>query len=85
MPPKKTPVELFEIASAGGKAQTVSQVMGDVLQKEMDVLLSHFGNPKKTPEEWAYLAGQVNEVNKILSRIRYEKHEGEEAVEKLRR
>ena len=85
MASRKDPIELFRIAKAGGEAATVSKVMGAVLEDERELLLSQFGNPKKSPEELAHLSGQIWVVQKILSRLRLLKEEGADAADSLRR
>lgn len=82
---EKTPLDLLQVAKAGGEAETVKRVMGEVISRELDLLLSQFAATKPDLGEYARLAGQAQILNKIKRAIDYKAAEGAAAAKELRR
>lgn len=81
---KQTPAELLMIASMGGEAATVKRVMGDVLKKELSSIMSQFSGVTPDLGRYAFYAGQVSIINKILRSLDLQTSEGVEAAEQLK-
>lgn len=81
---KKSPLELYSVASSGGSAETVKEIMGPVLGKEVDYLVSQLASSKPDLGHYAYLAGQAQMLKKLLTSLNLTMEEGREAAEKLR-
>ena len=81
---KESPLELLEVARLGGEADTVKRVMGDVLEREIDILLSHFANIKPDAMQYAKLAGQAQILFKIKKSLDITTAEGKDAAERLK-
>ena len=82
---KKSPLELFDVARAGGEADTVKRVLGLVLVKEADAIISQMGSVKPDLGSYAFLAGQSQMLKRILTSLNLTLNEAREAGENLRK
>lgn len=82
---QRSPLEQINLASAGGQAETVKNVLGPALQKEADSILSQLSTCKPELASYAHLAGQAQMLKKLLTSINMTLDEARELGEKLRR
>ena len=81
---EKTPLELLEVARLGGEAETVKRVLGNVLEQEIEMLLSHLSNMKPDAMGYAKLAGQAQVLFKIKRSLDIQTAEGKAAASSLK-
>lgn len=80
---KRTPVDLIEVARLGGEAETVQRVMGETLRREMDSLISQLSSCKQVGE-YAFVAGQMHIIRRLMKSLDIQLAEGREAAAELR-
>jgi hypothetical protein len=81
---KETPLELLEVARIGGEAETVKRVMGDILSRELELVISHLANIKPDALAYAKIAGQAQVLFKIKKTFDISAAEGKDAAERLK-
>jgi len=81
---KRTPLELLEVARLGGEASTVKKVMDGVLKQELQSIISQFAGTKPDLGQYAFFAGQVSIINKILRSLDLQANEGKEAAAQIK-
>ena len=82
---RESPIELLELARLGGEAETVQRVMGEVLTREVDMLLSHLATMKPDAMGYSKLAGQAQVLLKIKKSLELQTADGKDAAANLRR
>lgn len=82
---KKTPLELLEIATAGGAFESVQRVMTPVLGQEINLIISQLAACKPDLGTYAHIAGQAYVINKLLNTLRITLDEAKEANAEVRK
>lgn len=80
----ETPLELLDVASLGGEAETVKRVIGKILKDELDSLFTKLSTCKPDLGEYAHYSGQVFMIHKILRSLEIRTEDGKEAVQQLK-
>lgn len=80
-----TPIELFEVARLGGEAETVKRVMGEVISREVELLLTSLAGMLPDAMGYAKLAGQAQVLLKIKRSLEIQAADGKDAAESLRK
>lgn len=81
----QSPIEAYELAHAGGEAETVRRVLGELLTKELDRCLSFLSECEPDFGQYAKIAGEIRQIYRLRKSLELNILEGRDAVRLLRR
>ena len=76
--------ELLDLAKLGNDAETIKRAFSGVLSNELDLLLSQLATPKHDASEYAFIAGQIFFIKRLMKTLDLSIQEGKEAVAELK-